>query len=301
MVWVRTPLAPNRYQFNKVYRLSLQGLGEALQGHFGQAVALFEEAMRVTAERGITSRSVLRALPASFLGCVRYLQGHLAEAERLIMESVEIIRVCGFLDCAGVLFITANRLSGSHASPQGARYFLEEGERLAQARNWPRLQAQLLLERARVSLLEQKPHEANACLSQLDALRAAHAAEGDGELSEYACLASLAELRCEAAGMGRQATLENAERLCRQAGRHHLRLMQLRLAGSMAMVHWRRGSPERALAGLLEVAALLEHCDAPQLLRDLPGPGGGGGQGLRADLNGKQRQNTLGKVATGRP
>jgi len=267
---VRTPLDPNRYQFNQVYRLSLQGLGEALQGRFGQAVALFEEAMRVTAERGITSRSVLRALPASFLGCVRYLQGHLAEAERLIMESVETIRVCGFLDCAGVLFITASRLSGSHASPQGARYFLEEGDRLAQVRNWPRLQAQLLLERTRVSLLEQKPHEANACLGQLDALCTAHAAEGDGEFSEYACLASLAELWCEAAGMGRQATLENAGQLCRLAGRHHLRLMQLRLAGSLAMVHWRRQSTGQALAALLEVAALLEHCDAPQLLRDLP-------------------------------
>ncbi|WP_275630067.1 LuxR C-terminal-related transcriptional regulator [Pseudomonas sp. 273] len=266
---VRTPLDPNRYQFNQVYRLSLQGLGEALQGRFGQAVALFEEAMRVTAERGITSRSVLRALPASFLGCVRYLQGSLAEAERLIMESVETIMICGFLDCAGVLFITASRLSSSHASPQGARYFLEEGDRLAQARTWPRLQAQLLLERTRVSLLEQKSHEANACLGQLDALRLAHGGES-AELSEYACLASLAELWCEAAGMGRQADLEGAERLCRLAHRHNLRLMQLRLAGSLAMVHWRRRAGEQALASLLEVAELLEHCDAPQLLRDLP-------------------------------
>ncbi|MCY1262712.1 HTH-type transcriptional regulator MalT [compost metagenome] len=269
-----TPLDPNRYQFNQVYRLCLLGLGEALQGRLSQAVAIFEEAMRITAplqaDRGIRRHPVLRALPASFLASIRYLQGNLVEAERLSLESIETVKISGFLDCAAILFITTSRLSGRHASPQGARYFLEEGDRLAQTRGWPRMQAQLLLERTRVSLTEHKPHEANACVAQLEALSQANPPEIAGQLSEFACLAILAALWCEASGLSRSADLEQAERLRQQAEQLNLRLMQLRLAASMAMVHWQRHAPERAATYLLQAAELMEHCDASQILADIP-------------------------------
>ncbi|MBO3274322.1 LuxR C-terminal-related transcriptional regulator [Pseudomonas schmalbachii] len=269
-----TPLDPTRYQFNQVYRLCLMGLGETLQGRFSQAAAIFEEAMRITASqhsnRAGARHPVLRALPASFLAGVRYLQGNFAEAERLSLENLDTVKITGFLDCAATLFITISRLSNSHASPQGARYFLEDGDRLAQTRAWPRMQAQLLLERTRVSLIEQKAHEAHACTAQLEALNLAHAPEVSAEISEYACLASLAALWCEACGLSRSADLEQAERLRHQAQQFNLRLMQLRLAGSLAMAHWRRRSTDRAVAYLLEVAELMEHCNAPQILADLP-------------------------------
>ncbi|MCY1416904.1 transcriptional regulator EpsA [compost metagenome] len=269
-----TPRDPSRYQFNQVYRLCLMGLGEAHQGRFSQAVAILEEAMRITApqhaDRGISRQPVLRALPASFLASVRYLQGNLVEAERLSLESIETVKISGFLDCAAILFITTSRLSSGHASPQGARYFLEEGDRLAQTRSWPRMQAQLLLERTRVSLIEHKPHEANACVVQLEAFSLANAPEIAGSLSEFACLASLAALWCEASGLSRTADLEQAESLHQQAKQLNLRLMQLRLAASMAMVHWKRRSLERASTYLLEAAGLMEYCDASQILADIP-------------------------------
>ncbi|MDF3936445.1 LuxR C-terminal-related transcriptional regulator [Pseudomonas citronellolis] len=270
----RTPLEPSRYQFNQVYRLCLMGYSEALQGRFSQATAILEEALRMTtplhSDSGVRRHPVLRALPSGFLASIRYLQGNLGEAERLSMESIETVKITGFLDCAGVLLVTTSRLSSGHASPQGARYFLEEGDRLAHTRAWPRLQAQLLLERTRVSLLEHKPHEAAACANQLEALTGDHGPADPGRISEYACLASLAALWCEACGLSRSADVERAEDLRQQARQLNLRLMQLRLGTSLALVHWRRRASDKALDYLLEVAELLEHCNAPQLLLDLP-------------------------------
>ena len=269
-----TPLEPGRHLFNQVYRLCLMGFAEAIQGRLAQATAILEEAMRISSrsanESGIRRYSVLRALPASFLAGIRYLQGHLAEAQRLSMESFETVKISGFLDCAGVLFITTSRLSSGQASPQGARFFLEEGERLAQTRAWPRLHAQLLLERTRVSLLEHRQNEAGACMAQLDALARAQAPHGDERISEYACLASLAALWCEACGVLQGANLDKAEQLRQQAQRLNLRLMQMRLAASMAMVHWHRRSLDGALSCLREVAELMEHCNAAQALIDMP-------------------------------
>ncbi|MNM92964.1 Transcriptional regulatory protein LiaR [compost metagenome] len=269
-----TPRDPHRYQFNQVYRLCLMGLGEALQGRFSQAVAILEEGMRITIsqqdDRGVRRHPVLRALPASLLASIRYLQGNILEAERLSVENIDTVKISAFLDCAAILYITTSRLSSGHASPQGARYFLEEGDRLAQTRSWPRMQAQLLLERTRVSLIEHKTHEANACVAQLEALALANPPEIDGHLSEFACLASLAALWCEASGQSRMADLQQAEHLHQQARRLNLRLMQLRLAASMAMVHWKRGAPEQASTWLLDAAGLMEHCDASQILADIP-------------------------------
>ncbi|MFR0693569.1 LuxR C-terminal-related transcriptional regulator [Enterobacterales bacterium AE_CKDN230030158-1A_HGKHYDSX7] len=269
-----TPLDPTRYLFNQVYRLCLMGFGEAMQGRFSQATTLFEEALRVTtatqSDAGVRRHSVLRALPASFLAGIRYLQGNVSEAERLSLECIETVKISGFLDCAGALFITTSRLSSGHASPQGARYFLEEGDRLAQTRSWPRLHAQLLLERTRVSLLEQKQHEASACVNQLESLAHLHAIDAGEQISEYACLASLAALWCEAYGVQQRADLERADRLRQQAQRLNLRLMQIRLAASLALAHWRRKNLETAATYLQETAELMEFCNAPQILIDLP-------------------------------
>lgn len=268
-----TPLDPNRYLFNQVYRLCLLGYGEVLQGRFSQATTIFEEALRITSSNhngGMRHHSVLRALPAGFLAGVRYLQGKASEAERLALEHIDTVKISGFLDCASVLLITTSRLSSGHASPQGARYFLEEGDRLAQTRAWPRLHAEMLLERTRVCLLEQKHLEAAACIGQLKALAREHNPARQEPISEYACLVSLAELWCESAGVLHQADLQQAERLRQQAQDCNLRLMQIRLGAGLSLAHWCRQETQSAMNYLQEVASLMDHCNAPQIWIDMP-------------------------------
>jgi LuxR family maltose regulon positive regulatory protein len=266
------PLERSRYLANQVYRLTLMGLGEILQGRFSQAAAILEEALRCSSREGSeqTQAPVLRAMPASFLANVRYMQGRLDEAARLSLENIEIAKLGGFLDCAASVFVTASGLSSNRGSLQGARSFLEDGERLAHTREWPRMHAQLLLERTRISLLEHKHHEALACAQQLEALQLGHPPPASDSFDEYQCLASLASLWCEAAGLSRQADLAKAEHLGQLAMQHNHRLMQIRLAASRALVSWQRQQPDSAVRSLLEACSLVEATGARQLLADLP-------------------------------
>lgn len=264
---LKGPLEHTRYLFNQVYRLCLMGLGETLQGRFSQATALFEEGLRLAAEQG-RGHPVLRALPASFLAAVRYQQGKLDEAARLALEHIEIVKLSGFLDCVAGLLVSSNRLSARSINPHSVRHFLEEGERLAHARHWPRLQAHLLLERVRASLLEHKAAEALACTQQLDALLAqpldAHEA---GQCEALACLAAL---WCEADGLARNANPEHAEALRQLAQQGNRRLMQIHLASALALVYWKREQRSEAVARLLEATQLVDASGAHQTLADLP-------------------------------
>lgn len=266
---ISEPLERSRYLFNQIYRLTLVAFGETLQGRLSQAAAILEEALRLTVSpNGSQGHPVLRALPASFLAGVRYIQGRLDEAARLSLENIEIAKLGGSLDCTAIVFITASQVSSSHANHQGARHFLEEGERLAQTRQWPRLHAQLLLERIRISLLEHKQHEALACTQQLDRLCTLQ--QSAERLDVYQCLANLAALWCEAAGLGQQADLATAEKLRHQVQQHNQRIMQIRLAAGLALVNWRRQQSDAALGYLLEACNLVDLCGAKQLLVELP-------------------------------
>ncbi|MGH8348450.1 MAG: LuxR C-terminal-related transcriptional regulator, partial [Pseudomonas sp.] len=264
------PLERSRYLFNQIYRLSLVGFGESLQGRFSQAAAILEEALRLTEPLHANGQgnAALRALPASFLAAVRFLQGRTEEATRLSLENVETAKLGGFLDCIASVYVTASRLSSSYSSHQGARYFLEEGERLSQARQWPRLHAHLLLERTRLSLVDHKQHEAQACAQQLEQMKAEHSSPA---FDDYHYLGSLAALWCESTGLAREADLTAAQKLCQQAAGLNQRLKQARLAGSIALVCWRRQQHELAVKYLLEACQLAEHSGAFRLLTDLPG------------------------------
>ncbi|MGE8064403.1 LuxR C-terminal-related transcriptional regulator [Pseudomonas sp. NPDC089569] len=268
------PLERSRYLFNKIYRLSLVGFGETLQGRFSQAAVILEEALRLTAPASGQGHSVLRALPASFLAAVRYMQGRMDEAAQLSLENLETAKLGGFLDCIASAYVTASRLSSSHASHQGARYFLEDGERLAQHRQWPRLQAFLLLERTRYSLIDHKQHEALACAQQLEQLLADHSLLAQDDFTDYHYLSTLAALWCETAEYCRPVDLTQAQRLCQWAAAHNQRLKQTRLAASLALVYWKRQQKESAVTYLLEACQLVEHSGAYRLLMDLPAADG---------------------------
>lgn len=46
--------------------------------------------------------------------------------------------------------------------------------------------------------------------------------------------------------------------------------MQIRLAASLALAHWRRKNADAAATYLQEAAELMEFCNAPQILIDMP-------------------------------
>lgn len=268
------PLEHSRYLFSQTYRLSLMGFAEYLQGRFSQAATILDEALRLAApstSNNLTKgRSVLWALPASILARVRYQQGRLDEAFRLNLENFELIKLIGFLDCIASYYVTAIRLCIINDNYQGARHLLEEGERLAQTRQWPRLQAQMLLERIRISLLEHKQHEALACTQQLDKMLANQPPQPIDIPNDYQYFVNMAELWCEAAGLSWQANFPRAETLRQLAAKHNYQVTQLNLAGSLALAHWRRQLPGAAVAYLLEACNLVEHSGALRLLLDLP-------------------------------
>jgi LuxR family maltose regulon positive regulatory protein len=201
---------------------------------------------------------------------LRYQQGRLEEAAKLSFENIEIVKLGGFLDCVAGLLVTSNRLSSRHTGQHGARHFLDEGERLAHTRHWPRLRGQLLMERTRSSLLERKSAEALACAQQLDNLLQQQLQTNPEEAGHYRFMACQAALWCEAMGLPRSADLEQARALLQQAQRDNRRLMQILLTSGLALVHWLREAHDEAVTCLLDTTQLTEATGAWQLLVDLP-------------------------------
>lgn len=266
---LKEPLEHRRYLFNQVYRLTLMGLGEMLQGRFSQAAAIFEEGLRLANEQS-HGHPVLRALPSGFLAALRYQQGRLDDAAQLAFEHLEIVKLGGYLDCVAGLLLTTNRLSSRRTAQQGVRHLLEDGERLAQIRHWPRLQAHLLMERTRVSLLEHKGAEALACAQQLENLLEQQSIEAPEEAGHFRFMACQAALWCEAAGLPRSADLQQVEQVCSHALQDNRRLMLINLVAGLAQVHWQRKQPDTAVACLLDAVQLVESSGARQMLADLP-------------------------------
>ncbi|ESQ98396.1 hypothetical protein F753_15970 [Stutzerimonas chloritidismutans AW-1] len=263
-----SPQDHERYLFALIYQQCLLGIGELRQGRLSQAVAIFEEAMRQAAPPHSLSGAspVLRALPAALLSCVRYQQGHLDEARLLNLESLEIAKLVGFLDCAADALICASRLASCQGNTLDARRLLSTGENLAQNRHWPRLQILLLLERIRCGLTERHDQEALACYHQLAALCETLPIER----IEYLGLDSLARLWLEAAGLPIQADLHHALTESRRAIALNLCLRQIELQFAIALVAWQRQQPELAIEQLLHAATRLKHSEAPRLLLDHP-------------------------------
>lgn len=256
----------NRCLFNHVYRLCLVGMGETVQGRLSRAAATYGEGMRVANEKA-WGHPVLYALPASFLATVRYQQGDLVEAARLSLESIEIVKLGGSLDFVASAIITASRLSAHNAAGQGPRDYLDEGERLAQSRGWPRLHSELMLERTRLSLLETKHNEAMAWARKLEhSFKNANTDQSSGDAYQ----SILAALWCEAAGLHLDSDLHAAGAQVIKAEENNCRLMQIQLHAGIALVHWRRDTTDLAVKHLLEACRLVDTCGALQLLADFP-------------------------------
>lgn len=266
---IKEPLEPGRFLFNQVYRLCLMGLSEMQQGNIHVALSVFEEALSLAKERS-GYHPFLRALPSAFLATLHYQQGRLDEAFRKAFEHIDIVQVSGFLDCVASLLITTSRLSSQNPQHHRARGLIEEGERLAHARNWPRLQMHLLLERTRVSLLDGRTSEAQACTKQLQTLLDQCQADEPASAYEYSYAACQASLWCEASGLVSHVDLDQVEVMISKARKNNLKILELNLTASVAQIHWQRDQHEAASSKLLRAIELVDFSGTHQILRDHP-------------------------------
>ena len=117
--------------------------------------------------------AALGAAPASVLARILYEQGQLEEAEKLLGPRLAVIRTAGSVDCVGHAHAVLARIAAHAGDRSGALVILEQGCRLAEARNWPRLLAAMLAERIRLS--EQKDEgRTEMWFAQLGNLAARH-------------------------------------------------------------------------------------------------------------------------------
>lgn len=260
------PHKSQRYLVTLAYRHCLVALGETNQGRLVQAATLLQEAIRqATPGMGTVdphASPVLRGLPVSLLSYIRYQQGRHKEARLLNLESLGIIKQVGFLDCVTRAIITACRLDIWQGHPLAARALMDEAEALAQSRGWPRLSAHILLERARLALLEHNVSEANACWQQLKQRLQTHSDIDAGQslvlllqlwIASTEGLTQLPE--CE--------SLQEQVQILRTSNAS-IHLSELLIA--LAVLQ----EEEHACATLLEVSQLVEQSGASQVVLDYP-------------------------------
>ncbi|MBI3381174.1 MAG: helix-turn-helix domain-containing protein [Aquabacterium sp.] len=262
------PLSRTRYTFNRLYQHCMEALADVQQAHLAGAAARLEGAFMDLAESGATS-PVLRALPAALLARVRLLQGRTSEATALLADSLEFVRTCGFLDSIEAALGSSATLLRQQGNLALARQRVVEIETLAHHRHWPRLLAQALLERSRISLQESKLEEARACGQRLRQLRHERALPPGVDSVAHACV--LAELELAAVtGECPTTLLADAETLAAAQGAAHMRLSQMALQIAMVNVHLRLGDTATAEWRLAQWQGAVRQAGASALLESLP-------------------------------
>lgn len=238
------PLPRTRYTFNRLYQHCMEAMADTQQANLQGAAARLEGAFSELSDSGASS-PVLRAFPSAFLARVRLLQGRTGEANALLADSLEFVRMGGFLDSMAAAMGSSATLLRLQGSMTQARQRVDDMEALAHHRRWPRLLALALLERCRISLQESRLEEARACCHRLRQLRLEGrpgvAVDGVAQVEMLAALALAA-----AAGDRVPALMQDAEDLAQAQGAAQMRLSQLSLQMAMVNTHLSLGQFEQA-------------------------------------------------------
>lgn len=151
----------------QVLRLSILGLAGLLRGPLDQAERYANEAIRLSP--AARERDVLHfaAWPAGLLATVYYETGRFDELKALLDDRLAEIVTSGYLDCTMGAYLAAARAAARLGKPAEALSILDQGERIAVDRQWPRFEASILLERLHLHLCEDRLAEAEGCLQRL--------------------------------------------------------------------------------------------------------------------------------------
>ncbi|WP_172955007.1 LuxR C-terminal-related transcriptional regulator [Sterolibacterium denitrificans] len=262
------PLASTCYTFNRLYQHCIDSLADIQQAHLTSAAAHIERAFAELAESGATNPN-LRAFPSGFLARIRLLQGRINEAEALLADSLAFVQMGGFLDSIMASLGSSAALLRRQGQLAQARQRVEEIEAIAHRRQWPRLLAQALLERSRISLQELKPEEARACVLRLQQLCSKHCQTAETDDIAHARVLAMLEL-ASATGEPPTALISEAEALAARLGAAQLRLPQMELHIAMIGLLCRMGQTDAAERKYNEWQPAVRQSGALALLESLP-------------------------------
>jgi LuxR family transcriptional regulator, maltose regulon positive regulatory protein len=170
-----TPWIPYSHEENRrnvfasVYRHCLQGLAEQRQIRLQSADAQYREGLRI-AEQSVGSNSLAAALPAGLIARIIYEQGQFDEAEAWVIDRLSLISSGTILDCVSSAYFVIARVAAARTNFERARAILERAENQGVARDWGRLSAGAIAEKARLYLNDSRLDEAAACVDDLERL-----------------------------------------------------------------------------------------------------------------------------------
>jgi LuxR family maltose regulon positive regulatory protein len=172
--WIPYSLEEDRRNvFSSVYRHAILGLLELDQARFDLAEREANEALRL-AGHYVGKNSSAAAIGAPLLAELRYEQGRFEEAEGLLVERMPTIDAVVMLEGVRRGYVVLARIAAARSGFEHAYGLLAQAESLGYNRKWDRLVSGVLLERARLHLLEGRLAEASACVVRLQGLAAAH-------------------------------------------------------------------------------------------------------------------------------
>jgi LuxR family maltose regulon positive regulatory protein len=190
--WIPYSLEDDRRNvFAAVYYRCIQGMAEFQQLRIAAAERYFLDALRL-AEQHVGMNSVAAALPTSLIARIRYEQGRLDEAERMLIDRLSLINAGALLDCVLSASYVMARIAVHRMNLQRARALLELAENQGNTRGWGRLSAGAVLERTRQCIAEGRIDEAAECVNRLERLAAQYPAPVNcawSDIHRYAAIA----------------------------------------------------------------------------------------------------------------
>jgi LuxR family maltose regulon positive regulatory protein len=174
--WIPYSLDDDRRNvFASVYYRCIQGMAETQQLRIAAAERYYLDALRL-AEQHVGPNSVAAALPASLLARIRYEQGRLDEAESMLIDRVSLINAGVMLDCVLNAYFVMARIAEHRRNLERADTLLELAENQGNTRDWVRLTAAAVLERARLCLHEGRIDEGAEHVNRVERLATEHPA-----------------------------------------------------------------------------------------------------------------------------
>ena len=155
------------------YRLCIQGLVEMIQGNGVLAGKHYQEAMHYGSQHG-GSDSAMAAMPAPLYAEVLYESNQPDEAEALIVDRLDIIRVTGFLDVVFIAYRVLARIAHLRGDTGAAFALLQQAEEFAQCRGWGRVVAAVQMERIYLYLADGQVTRVRSCHERLRQLCEQH-------------------------------------------------------------------------------------------------------------------------------
>jgi LuxR family maltose regulon positive regulatory protein len=143
------------------------------------------------AETAVKGRGGLASFPACLTAQVLYEAGDLDQADTILRGRLAVINAEGSIECALRAYLILARIARQRTQDDVATLLLREAEALGERRNWPRLVAASIAERASLLLQQGRMQEARLSVEYLDRYAQTHRA-GSGyanaEVARYRAL-----------------------------------------------------------------------------------------------------------------